>query len=228
MNAPSTNRANTAPRFRDSVFMGLVSLLLLASSASAAPPVDRIEPGKVQLNGWGGWQWGGAFSGDEGKIDIDSGPSFGTSVELRVQDDGFAFISYSLQRTRGNMRFNDGTSSKFDLDVGYIQIGGVLDIPMSLHFVPYIGLSLGASYLSPRVADTKAKWFFAGSALAGAKFPITRHFGLRTQMRFLGTVIGGDTNFFCSSNGGATCGLHISNTTGIIQGDITGGLYLSF
>lgn len=207
-----------------------VALCVLSGAAPAArAEVERIEPGMVQLSGWAGYQWGGEIDADIGRINIDSAPTYGAQAGLRVQDDGFAFISFTQQSTTARIRFDDGQpSTTFDLDVGYLQIGGELDLHMHRHLVPFIGLSIGATYLKPNEPDASTEWFFSGSVIGGAKIPITKHIGIRTQMRFLGTVISSDTDFYCVSSGGAACAISVDDTTGFIQGDITGGLYVSF
>ena len=211
------------------LFVAALACTLAFAVVTPTLAAERIEPGTVQLSGWYGYQWGGSFDSIEGNIKLDSAPAFGVQAGLRVQDDGFAFVSFSRQSTTATYRFTDlSPSTRFDLDVGYIQIGGELDIPMYTHFVPFIGLSLGATYLSPQEAGASMSWFFSGSALGGFKFPITKNIGIKTQMRFLGTLVGGNTSFFCGSNGGATCAINIGDATGIIQGDVTGGLYISF
>jgi len=216
-------------RVRRTLTAAFASLCVLAGAAPARAEVERIEPGMVQLSGWAGYQWGGEIDADIGRIDIDSAPSYGAQAGLRVQDDGFAFISFTQQSTTARIHFGDGSpTSTFDIDVGYLQIGGELDLHMHRHLVPFIGLSIGATYLKPNEPDASTEWFFSGSAIAGAKIPITEHIGIRTQMRFLGTVISSDTDFYCVSSGGATCAINVDDTTGFIQGDITGGLYISF
>lgn len=207
----------------------LVAFAGLVPATAALAKVDRIEPGTLQLSGWAGYQFGGQIDADIGEIDIDSAPAYGGQAGLRLQDDGFAFISFTQQSTTARIRFANGSpDTSFDLDVGYLQFGGELDLHMYRHLVPFIGLSIGSTYLKPNEPGASTEWFFSGSALAGAKIPLTKHIGIRTQMRFLGTVIGSDSDFYCVSSGGAACAIRVEDTTGFIQGDITGGLYVSF
>jgi hypothetical protein len=223
----SKGTSRTAARLR------WIAWVLLAGAALASPAAavtDRIEPGMIQLSGWGGYAWGGKIDFDNGQVSLDSAPSYGAQVGLRVQDDGFAFISFTQQSTTARIAYDDATPNEsYGVKVGYLQIGGELDLPMSRHLVPFIGLSIGASYVKPEVSNTNANWFFAGSALAGIKIPITKNIGIRTQMRFLGTVVSSDTSFYCASGGGGgSCAIRVDDSTGFIQGDITGGLFVAF
>jgi hypothetical protein len=207
-----------------------VLLASLAVASQAAAAVDRIEPGMIQLSGWGGYAWGGSVDVTGGQVNLDSAPSYGAQVGLRVQDDGFAFVSFTQQSTTARVSFDNGDPTQsYGVKVGYLQIGGELDLPMSRHLVPFIGLSIGASYVKPEISNENANWFFAGSALAGIKIPITKNIGIRTQMRFLGTVVSSDTRFACGSAGGSgSCAVRVDNSTGFIQGDVTGGLFIAF
>lgn len=215
--------------------MGCAGLAALALAGAAhaqgsRPKVEIMDPGMVQITGLYGIGFGGSLDTDEGSIDLDSGRSFTVQAGLRVQEDGFAFVSFSRQSTVARFDSDSGTppSTSFDLDVGYLLIGGELDLPMSKHLVPFIGLGIGTTYFKVPGSGDSPDWYFSGMAVGGLKIPIVKNVGLRTQVRFLGTVINGDASWFCGVNGGATCAVSLGDSSGIIQGDVTGGLYVAF
>ena len=99
---------------------------------------------------------------------------------------------------------------------------------MQKHLVPFIGLGIGATHITPIDTDASTDWFFSFSAIGGLKIPIVKHVGIKAQIRYLGTVINSDASWFCASSGGLTCGVSLDNTKILSQGDVTGGLYVSF
>jgi hypothetical protein len=205
------------------------SLLLTLGTVGPAAATDPLEPDHAQITGLGGVQWGGALHAAEGRVEIDSAPTYTVQAAVRTQEDGFVVLSYTRQSTVARIRFDDGRpGSRFDLDVGYLQLGGELDVKRYRHLVPFIGLTLGATHLTPREPGAWTEWFFSGTATAGARIPITKNFGLRTQLRLLATLISGDTSVYCVSSGGAACALSIDDAAGFVQGDLTAGLYVAF
>lgn len=213
--------------------IGAVGAIALGAAAVAQaqgsrPEPDIMDPGMVQITGLYGVGFGGSLDLDSGTIDLDTGRTFTVQGGLRVQDDGFAFLSYSRQSTVARFDSDGGPDSSFDLEVGYLLIGGELDLAMSRHFVPFIGLGIGTTYFKVPSSGERPDWYFSGMAVGGLKIPIVKNVGLRTQVRFLGTVINGDASWFCGVNGGATCAISLGDSSGIIQGDVTGGVYVAF
>jgi len=213
---------------------GGLALALLAGTADAQgsrTKVEIIDPGMVQITGLYGIQFGGSLDLEEGKLEIDSAPAWTVQAGLRVQDDGFAFASYSRQSTVASFDSATGTppSGRFDVDIGILQIGGELDLPMQKHLVPFIGLGIGATHFTPIDTSGGTDWFFSFSAIGGLKIPIVKHVGLKGQIRYLGTVVNSDASWYCASIGGSgTCAVSLKDTTILSQGDVTGGLYVSF
>jgi opacity protein-like surface antigen len=211
----------------------LFSLAGLAGTALAQgsrPKVEIIEPGTVQLTGLYGIQFGGSLDLEQGSIDVDSAQAWTVQAGLRVQEDGFAYVSYTRQSTSASFDSSTGTppSGRFDLDIGNLLVGGELDLPMRKHLVPFIALGIGATHFTPVDTGGRTDWFFSFMAGGGIKIPIVEHVGLRGQVRYLGTVINSDASWFCASSGGATCAVSLNDTTVFSQGDVTGGLYVSF
>ncbi len=207
--------------------------LLVADTAFAQgsrPTPQLIDPGMVQITGLYGIQFGGSLGLEEGDLEIDSAQAWTVQAGLRVQDDGFAFVSYSRQATTAHFDSATGTpaSGSFDVDIGILQLGGELDLPMQKHLVPFIGLGIGATHFTPIDTSGGTDWFFSFSAIGGLKIPIVKHVGLKGQIRYLGTVVNSDASWFCASSGGLTCGVSLNDTTILSQGDVTGGLYVSF
>ena len=206
-----------------------IGAFLLATGSADAEVEQRDEKPAFEITGLAGVQFGGEITGVGGRLNFDSAASYGGQVGARVQKDGLAIVSYQRQRSPVTVSFSDGSPpGKLDVDIGYLQVGGELELPVNPHLIPIIGLTIGATHLTPRGTGTPTEWFFSGTAFAGAKIPITKHIGLRTQIRFLGTLINSDTSFICISNGGAVCKISVRDVEGLIQGDVTAGIYIAF
>ncbi len=210
------------------VAIATIAMAGAAHAQGSRPKLKVIDPGLIQITGLYGIQFGGSLDLEEGQLEIDSAPAWTVQAGLRVQDDGFAFVSYTRQSTVARFDSATGTppSGNFDVDIGLLQIGGELDLPMHRHLTPFIGLGIGATHFSPAGGSTD--WFFSFSAIGGVKIPIVKHFGLKGQIRYLGTVVDSNASWFCVSSGGATCGVSLNDTTILSQGDVTGGVYFSF
>ena len=215
-------------RIYRAVVLAVLSSLLAAASAHAQQE-RRSDQGLFEFTALGGIQFGGSpdlvgFSGS-----LDSGPSFGGIAAVRVSDEGLVALSYTCQRTEFEVTSTGPVpigSRSIDVNVGYLQLGGELELPVSPRLVPFIGLSVGTTHLTPRNAGA-TNWFFSGTFTGGLKVPITRHVGLRTQMRLLGTLITADSSFLCESDGGLKCFIS-SDLSGMIQGDLMAGVYVTF
>jgi len=177
----------------------------------------------VEITALGGIQFGGSVDlvgGDEGSFDADVG--FGGVLGYRVQNDGLAVISYLVQPTE----FSLDSGGSVDMNVGYLQIGGELEFAMTPHLLPFIGLTVGATHITPRDGGD-SNWFFSTVFTGGVKVPVSKHFGLRTQMSLLTTVIDGNSKIYCTSGGGASCAIS-ADVDAMFQGNFSVGVYLTF
>ncbi len=208
----------------------LAQLVALPALAEERGPQHLWEITPIVGIGWGGKiDFEDDAGGGSGEIDFDSGPVIGGVIGARVSEEGMGFISYQFQRTSADVRWDGGSNPNqaVDVNVGMIQIGGELELPMNPHFVPFFGLGIGATHIGLRDNDASPEWFFSGTVSGGAKFPITKHFGLRLHMSMLATVIQNDSAVLCVSSGGLTCAVS-ADLEAMIQGDFMAGVYLAF
>lgn len=203
----------------------LCGLALLFAAGPAQAEDRSLRDNLIEVTGSVGYQFGGELDFDTAWANFDSAPNYGVMAGLRVNDYGLAVVSYHRQRSDTTLRIEGMPDQKFDVDIGYLQIGGELEYPYRKRLVPFFGMTVGAVHLSPDVSGGETSWFFAGTAYAGLKVPVTKYFGLRTQIRMLGTAIGGDSEVLCVLPGGC---LVAADLNGMIQGDVTAGVYLAF
>jgi hypothetical protein len=212
--------------------MGLRSLALTLLAALWAgvfvPGGDALaNPQKrFEITPLVGYQFGGEVDLVDGKATIDSGPMLGAMLGLRVTNNSLAILSYQIQITDVTLRLDDSQDTeKFDINIGYLQIGGELGGKASKNFEYVFGMTIGATHFSPQ-DDGSTAWNFSGTVYLGGKYLITENFGIRSQIRMLGTVLDSDSSWLCASYQG--CLVVVDNVTGTIQGDISAGVFLSF
>jgi hypothetical protein len=221
--------SRTTPRAA-ALLVVLVGLIALPATAQQRGPQHLWEITPMVGIGWGGKiDFESSTGANKGDIEIEPGPFIGGRIAARVSEEGMGFISYQFQRTTADVNWDGGIipSQSIDLNIGLIQVGGELELPMNPHLVPFIGLSIGATHMAQRDASENPEWFFSGSFFAGAKVPITRYFGLRFHMSMLATVIQNNSDILCVSSGGLTC-VSSTDLDSMIQGDFMGGFYIAF
>jgi len=221
---PSCANRRSAQRIARSarVLAPLVALSILGS-------VTPARAQHVELTGFGGIQFGGATDLLLGSASFAAGPSYGGMAYYRVRDDGLFGVSYSREQSQmsatwiGNGQILQGT---VPVDVGIIHAGGELEISPKKKLTPILGLSVGATHITPRNGG-ETGWYFSAALTGGAKYRITDHFGLRAHMRLIATVINDNSTVACVSSGGLTCAV-ASELDGLVQGDLVGGVFFAF
>jgi hypothetical protein len=214
------------------LLLAILLTLTFVPSLALAEVERRFEGQWVELSGFAGIQSGGEVKNNLGQVNFDSGLSYGGMIGLRVDDDALIVVSYQRQRSNTRTMFLPALPpipTDFDVDIGYLQIGGELELPLRPRIIPLIGLTVGATHFTPVNGDLGTSWYFSAVAYLGVKVPITKHFGLRSQISMLGTVINGDGSFLCGSgSSGSGCTINATDITGMIQGSFTAGVYLAF
>jgi hypothetical protein len=178
----------------------------------------------------GGIGFGGSLELHRGDADIDTGPAYNGMLGIRIRPDQgrgkLVILSYQLQTTKVDIDLDGMPNQRFDLNIGTLQLGGEVDGLVAPHVRPFLGMTVGTTYFSLDEPGSEMEWFFSGTIYAGVKFPFGDHFGLRTQIRMLGTLMGGESRIFCSS--ATRCLITVDNVSGTVQGDFTAGLYVAF
>jgi hypothetical protein len=194
---------------RKSIFLGRI----FSGSAAAAAllclsvPARAEEPPR-EYNGFEftpfvGYMAGGEFEDptDSSDRDLDAGTSFGIIIDAAAEWWRHYEMLYVRQSTSV-----DGVEP-FDMDVEYLQFGGTVSYPDSeaKHVIPYFGMTIGAARFSPDGAGLDDETKFAATLGGGLRIPINKNFGVRLDLRVLGTVLDSDSDIFCVSSAGLTC-----------------------
>jgi hypothetical protein len=182
-------------------------LLCLASPAWAADPPRQTN--FWEFTAFAGFMAGGEFENpaDGSDRDLDEDSNFGLIVNAAVDDWRHYELLYTTQSTSV-----DG-ATPIDMDVQYLQIGGIVSHPDATRVIPYFGLTVGAARFSPDAPGLDDETKLAASIAGGFRVPITEHFAVRLDLRAFVSVLDTDGDLFCVSDGGATCSISAKSDT---------------
>jgi hypothetical protein len=182
-----------------------LTVIALPVRAQEVPPHTNA----FEITPFAGYMAGGGFEDplDSSDRDLDEDSNFGVIINAAVDSWRHYELLYSSQSTTV-----DG-ATPFDIDVQYLQIGGIVSNPDARHVVPYFGLTVGAVRLSPDETGLDDETKLAFSAGGGLRVPITDHFGIRLDVRAFVTVLDTDGDLFCVSDGGLTCRVRAKSDT---------------
>jgi len=193
------------------IFSGSVAaaalLLCLASPARAADPPQHTN--FWEFTPFVGFMAGGEFENpaDGSDRDLDEDSNFGLIVNAAVDD----WRHYELLYTTLSTSVDGATP--IDMDVQYLQIGGIVSHPDASRVIPYFGLTVGAARFSPDAPGLDDETKLAASIAGGFRVPITDHFAVRLDLRAFVSVLDTDGDLFCVSDGGATCAISAKSDT---------------
>ena len=185
------------------------ALLCLASPARAAEP-QRPHANDFEFTPFVGFMAGGEFEDptDNSDRDLDEDSNFGLIVDAATAD-GWRF--YELLYTTQSTSVDGATP--LDMDVQYLQIGGIVTYPDASRVIPYFGLTVGAARFSPDAPGFDDETKIAASVAGGLRVPITDHIGVRLDLRAFITVLDTDGDLFCVSSEGLTCNIRAKSDT---------------
>jgi len=188
-----------------------------ASAADDAPRENTFE-----VTPFVGFLAGGGFEDPTtgSDRDVEDDTNFGIFLNL-VTDvpDRYYELFYTKQSSEV-----EGTTP-IDLDIQYLQIGGTVGFKQERYLIPYFGMTVGVTQMSPDVPGLDDETKFSVSVGGGIRFPITDHFGIRFDTRAFVTFLENDSEIFCVSDGGATCLIRPKSDTFL---QYTGSLGVTF
>ncbi|HET7204477.1 MAG TPA: outer membrane beta-barrel protein [Steroidobacteraceae bacterium] len=190
----------------------------LALVAALGAATVAAETPRFELTPFVGGRIGGGFdiedetTGEESSVDLDNGGGFGIDLGLYAYPTGMYELLYSSQST--GLDANDPALDSVDIRVDYLQVGGTALFPQETWFVPYLSLTIGATFLEPEKGNYDSETKFSGSIGGGFRFPVNERFNVVLGLRGYLTLIDSDTDLFCVSEGGdATCLIKSTGST---------------
>lgn len=188
--------------------LGLLGMTAMTAPAFAADPEQEYN--RVELTPFAGYIFGGEFEDptDGTDRDLDEGSSWGMFVDIADEHWRHYELFYADLDTKVE------GAAPFDMQVQYLQLGGIVSHPDARYVIPYFGMTVGAARFSPDEPGLDNETKFAFSVGGGLRFPITDHFGVRFDARAFITVLDSDGDLFCVSDAaGGTCRIRAKSDT---------------
>lgn len=205
--------------------------MVAVCSVSAFPSSPATAQGKVEVAGYAGYQfWGGVegfmLDGTPAEFCIKDAGNWGGSIGYRVEQNIRFELAYFNQSTTITARqlATGVTSDLFDATIQYIQAGAIYEAPSAARKItPYGGLTAGLVNFNPDLTGVSSEWRFAFGLNGGVKIYLSDSFGLRGQGSLLIPIQWGSGGIFCGSGG---CSVGVTGGSAILQGAVTGGLFV--
>ncbi|GAB7220583.1 outer membrane beta-barrel protein [Vibrio comitans] len=166
-----------------------LTLLLLACSYPAVSQAD------IHITPMIGYSMGGSFDTEEGgNFDIEEAVNYNIAIETDVEK-GRLGLLYSQQ---------DSSIEDVNIDttLRYLHFQSAVFYPSGEKWNSYIGLSLGGTQIDIQGASNEYK--FSLGVYGGVEYEFTDNFALQGQIRYLGTLVDGDSITICDSSGNGT------------------------
>ena len=214
------------------------SLLVFAASFAQA----QSRHGTFELSPFGGWMFGGNFpAGSNGlftkKVDIEDdaiyGGRFGYNFTNLFEVEAFyAHSGTHFVNPGGDQVFGPSGTNLGDLSIDYALGLMTLNFGRNRWVVPFFSVGMGAARLDPDVCKVRkqpctnpnAEWRYTTTIGGGVKTFFTRHFGMRFDGRYYGTLLNNDSND-CHDGRDGHCHNH---SDWLSNGDVTGGFVFAF
>lgn len=208
-----------------------ISVIALVIIFIIAPAMVKAQ-GKVEISPFGGYMFGGSLNFYEGKLKAENAANYGVAVDFKLATDTQIELMWTQMGTQAEFQPYYGyeylTTNSFDVNVGYIQIGGVREMDMDkVH--PFGLFTLGTTYFipknvefqDPQYVDIDNEWVFSMTLGGGAKIWFTDRVGIRLQGNLMLPMFWGGAGFTVGTGGS---GFYVGSGTSMVQGSFTGGL----
>jgi len=196
-----------------------LSLLTLSLIALSSPATGQ---GRAEIAALGGWQFGGSLNAFSGEFNIKDALAITGILDFNVRHGGQVEVMYDWQGTQLNLRDVTGNRKLFDMNVHYIQVGGLGYVDRG-KLKPFGVATLGIAIFDPKDTSTDGTTRFSFTLGAGAKMFPAQRIGLRLEGRLLMTVLDSALGLGCGAGGcsGTLWGW------GVVQGVVSGGLIIA-
>lgn len=198
--------AQTRREVRKLATSGSTALIALCGliAAPAVQAQDQEEPNTFEITPFIGWMAGGAFEEPAtNELDVEDETNYGIFLNL-IAD--VPERQYELLYAKQSSAVED---LAMDLELQYLHIGGTVAYPQTEHVIPYFGVTVGAARFTPDLPGLDDETKVSFSVGGGMRFPITKHFGIRFDVRAFVSLLEDDSQIFCVSDPANTSGCAI-------------------
>ena len=225
--------------------MSLISVATIVAATTAAaadsspesqasPWVEDNPPLIFEVGAYGALAAGGHFrlqneavtaSGSSSTASLSNHPALAITVDVGPPESSQQYELFYSREDAG-LRLSS-TVRLADVTVEYLHLGGTVLFDDDAKIKPYAAGGLGITRFTPSEGgstDTK----FSMSLGLGLKWPVTRRFSFRLEVRGFVTAVDSNTSSFCKSGQIAlTCRIH-ENGQAFVQGELLAGATLAF
>lgn len=192
----------------------LTSAALTGAQAAASEQSPR-KVNEVEITPFAGFMAGGEFEdpGVAGGIgsdrDVKEKSNYGAFFDFNAGGPERQYeVLYSKQSTEVE------GATPMDLDIQYLQLGGIVNFTDNPRVIPFFGITAGAARFTPDAPGLSTETKIAFSIGGGLKVPVTDHIGIRLDTRAFVTLLDSDADIFCvSSTGAAGCRIRAKSDT---------------
>lgn len=208
-----------------------ISAFALAILFYLLPNYSKAQA-QIEISPFAGYMFGGSLKMYEGKFKAENAANYGVAIDIKVAPDMQVELMWTQMNTQAQFNPYFGydylATNKFDVNVGYIQIGSVRELDYG-KVNPFGVFTLGTTYFIPKnvskldgsSTNVDDEWKFSVTVGAGAKIWITDVVGIRLQGNLMLPMFWGGVGFSVGTGGS---GFSLNAGTSMVQGSFTGGL----
>lgn len=208
----------------------IFSALLFLFSLTSFAQYSADDSNGIEVSAFYGYRFGGKvdvyYGADLGYLKINDNAAYGIDLSYRIKDRFNINLLWSRQDT--DMDFfgyrEIGAEDLGKVAVEYFMVSALSDVgTANSSVVPFGGAGIGMVVATPadsRNLDTAYR--FAFTLQGGVKIWLSDKVGLRLRGAMLAPMQWGSGGLFCSSGSG--CGVGVSASTTILQGEFSGGV----
>jgi opacity protein-like surface antigen len=184
---------------------------------------------RIEILGYGGYSWTGAldawYGSYSGELDIKDSGFWGIEADITVRPDAQLVLLYHRQDSEATFGYGDTEFLAGDISLEHWQIGGMSGVQRG-KVMPFGMFTLGGTRIIPKFtgATSDDVWKFSIIFGLGAKFYVNEKIGIRVQGRMPWIIVDGGAYMGCGTGGCYTS----FGGAGIVQGDVSGGLFVMF
>lgn len=221
------------------LFVRTAAAAAVLALVSAAPASAQIPTSSIEVTPLIGYVFGGGFPTDasagfpngDGKLTLESGIGYGIEVGFTPNGSTWFELTYLRQSTDITFKPNIGTCTgtcSAGFSSNYIHGGARFEFGQR-NIRPFIGGGLGMTIFDPSINNIGSSTYFSLSAEGGVRYMFGKGKDQRVGIR--GTFRGWFT-FVPNGSYSGWCDFYacyaVENSSTVTQGEVSGGLVITF
>lgn len=199
---------------------------LLGVATAVGAPAEKPRGNTFEVTPFVGYMAGGKFEdpSDNSDRDVKEDTNFGVILNM---NSGGPDRQYEMLFSQQGTTVEG--AQPLDMDIQYLQIGGIVNFTDVNYVVPFFGMTVGATRFAPGADGFDDETKLSFTVGTGFKVPITDHIGVRFDARAFVTLLDTDSDIFCVSTPttGGACRITAASDT-FIQYHAALGLVVAF